>query len=40
VKKRIDADHRGLRLSGRWMMAEAIVIILLAVGDCIYKRFS
>jgi hypothetical protein len=35
--KQIDRDHRGLRIFGKALIVEAVIVFAFIVGACIYK---
>lgn len=37
--KRIDKNHRGLRLTGKALIVEGIILVLLIIGAYLYRRF-
>jgi hypothetical protein len=38
--KVIDKDHKGLRLSGRFLFWRGVVVALLIIGAFLYKVFA
>jgi hypothetical protein len=38
--KVIDKDHKGLKLSGRFLILEGVVVALLIIGAFLYKVFA
>jgi hypothetical protein len=39
-KRVIDKNHPGLKRTGWWMIAEAVVVALLILGAYLWKRFG
>ena len=38
--KVIDKDHKGLKLTGRFLILEGVVVALLVIGAFLYKVFT
>lgn len=40
VDKQTDADRRGVRIAGFWLIVEGVVLIMLMAGACLYRRYG
>ena len=40
IRRVIDKNHPGFKRMGWWMVAEAVVLVLLILGAWLWKRFG
>lgn len=39
-RRRIDQDHKGLKLASKFMLLECAIIVILLIGTFLYRRFG